>query len=51
MFRYAGAEVPSDAILEELVTNCNQAGYEAAPFIQTQLALGQSFIVRKYLKK
>lgn len=45
MFRYAGAEVPSNAILEELVTNCNQAGYEAAPFIQTQLALGQSFIV------
>ncbi|WP_425385908.1 hypothetical protein [Wolbachia endosymbiont (group A) of Barypeithes pellucidus] len=45
MFRYASAEVPSDAILEELVTNCNQAGYEAAPFIQTQLALGQSFIV------
>lgn len=45
MFRYAGAEAPSDAILEELVTNCNQAGYEAAPFIQTQLALGQSFIV------
>lgn len=45
MFRYAGAEVPSDAILEELVTNCNQAGYEAAPFIQTQLGLGQSFIV------
>ncbi len=45
MFIYAGAEVPSDAILEELVTNCNQAGYEAAPFIQTQLALGQSFIV------
>ncbi|WP_338406829.1 hypothetical protein [Wolbachia endosymbiont (group A) of Longitarsus flavicornis] len=45
MFRYASAEVPSDAILAELVTNCNQAGYEAAPFIQTQLALGQSFIV------
>ncbi|WP_264329000.1 hypothetical protein [Wolbachia endosymbiont (group A) of Andrena hattorfiana] len=45
MFRYAGAEVPSNAILEELVTDCNQAGYEAAPFIQTQLALGQSFIV------
>ncbi|NEV49578.1 hypothetical protein EUZ93_03690 [Wolbachia pipientis] len=44
-FRYAGAKVPSDAILEELVTNCNQAGYEAAPFIQTQLALRQSFIV------
>nr|WP_281508652.1 hypothetical protein [Wolbachia endosymbiont (group B) of Pandemis cinnamomeana] len=25
MFRYAEAEIPSDAILEELVTNCNQA--------------------------
>ncbi|NSM56477.1 hypothetical protein HET73_02725 [Wolbachia endosymbiont of Atemnus politus] len=45
IFRYAGAEVPSDAILEELVTNCNQAGYEAAPFVQTQLALGQSFVL------
>ncbi|WP_434732239.1 hypothetical protein [Wolbachia endosymbiont of Zygogramma bicolorata] len=50
MFRYAGAEVPSNAILEELVTNCNQAGYEAAPFIQTQLALGQSFIVENTKK-
>lgn len=45
IFTYTETEVPSDAILEELVTNCNQAGYEAAPFIQTQLALGQSFIV------
>ncbi len=51
MFRYAGAEVPSDAILEELVTNCNQAGNEAAPFIQTQLALGQSFIVENPKKE
>jgi len=30
MFKYAGAPIPTDAILEELVTNCNQAGYEAA---------------------
>lgn len=45
IFRYAGAEIPSDAILEELITNCNQAGYEGAPSIETQLALGQSFIV------
>ncbi|WP_253300192.1 hypothetical protein [Wolbachia endosymbiont of Chironomus riparius] len=28
MFQYAGAEVPHDSILEELITNCNQAGYE-----------------------
>lgn len=35
IFEYAGAEVPSDAILEELITNCNQAGYESvyAPLI------------------
>lgn len=33
MFRYAGAEVPSNAILEKLVTNCNQAGYEALVYL------------------
>uniref|UniRef100_A0A3B0IZT1 Uncharacterized protein n=1 Tax=Wolbachia endosymbiont of Aleurodicus dispersus TaxID=1288877 RepID=A0A3B0IZT1_9RICK len=27
IFEYAEAQVPSDSILEELVTNCNQAGY------------------------
>ena len=30
IFTYYGAEIPSDAILEELVTNCNQAGYLGA---------------------
>ncbi|APR98827.1 hypothetical protein [Wolbachia endosymbiont of Folsomia candida] len=45
IFKHVGAEVPSDAILNELITNCNQAGYGAGPFMQTQLALGQSFIV------
>ncbi|TVS84708.1 hypothetical protein COM43_004685, partial [Wolbachia pipientis] len=46
MFKYAEAKVPSDSILEELVTNCNQAGYEAGVFIESQLALGQhSFLV------
>lgn len=39
MFRYAGAEVPSDAILEELVTNCNQAGYGAGIFNESHAAL------------
>ncbi|WP_264331244.1 hypothetical protein [Wolbachia endosymbiont (group B) of Erebia ligea] len=36
IFEYAEAQVPSDSILEELVTNCNQAGYEFiyAPFIE-----------------
>ncbi|MCA4773774.1 hypothetical protein [Wolbachia endosymbiont of Mansonella perstans] len=32
MFEYVGAAVPSDSILEKLVTNCNQAGYEAATY-------------------
>ncbi|MGL9717312.1 MAG: hypothetical protein ACR5K9_01170 [Wolbachia sp.] len=30
MFEYAKAQVPSDSILEELVTNCNQAAYLGA---------------------
>ncbi|WMT85139.1 hypothetical protein NMD99_03985 [Wolbachia endosymbiont of Listronotus oregonensis] len=32
MFKYAEAKVPSDSILEELITNCNQAGYEGTLF-------------------
>lgn len=32
LFEYAEAKVPSDSILEELITNCNQAGYEGALF-------------------
>lgn len=36
MFKYAEAQVPSGSILEELVTNCNQAGYEFiyTPFME-----------------
>ncbi|MDR1139603.1 MAG: hypothetical protein LBJ80_02655 [Rickettsiales bacterium] len=46
MFKYAKAEVPSDPILEELVTNCNQAGYEAGVHMELQGALVQhSFII------
>ncbi|WP_341821023.1 hypothetical protein [Wolbachia endosymbiont (group A) of Myopa testacea] len=30
LFEYAEAEVPSDSILEELITNCNQATYVGA---------------------
>ncbi|WP_264374931.1 MULTISPECIES: hypothetical protein [unclassified Wolbachia] len=30
MFKYAEAQVPSDSILKELVTNCNQAAYVGA---------------------
>ncbi|AAW70728.1 hypothetical protein EJB10_02835 [Wolbachia endosymbiont of Brugia malayi] len=30
MFEYAKAEVPNNRILEKLVINCNQAGYEFA---------------------
>ncbi|MCM1002268.1 hypothetical protein [Wolbachia pipientis] len=47
LFEYAEAQVPSDPILEELVTNCNQAGYEGAlttdifcpAFAQSKLSL------------
>ncbi len=38
MFKHAGAQVPSDPILEELVTHCNQAGYEGALFTQISLS-------------
>ncbi|MDG7055800.1 MAG: hypothetical protein LJD31_04725 [Wolbachia endosymbiont of Menacanthus eurysternus] len=34
MFKYAKAEVPSDPILEELITNCNQAGYDGSLHMQ-----------------
>lgn len=34
MFTHAGAEVPNDSILEELVTNCNQAGYDGSLLLQ-----------------
>ncbi|MFP3014927.1 MAG: hypothetical protein ACEY3B_01185 [Wolbachia sp.] len=30
LFEYAEAEVPNDSILEELITNCNQAAYVGA---------------------
>ncbi len=34
MFKYAEAKVPNDSILEELVTNCNQAGYVGALYAE-----------------
>ncbi|WP_264338122.1 hypothetical protein [Wolbachia endosymbiont (group A) of Cheilosia soror] len=45
MFKYAKAEVPSDSILEELVINCNQAGYEAGVHIEFQGALSQHLFI------
>ncbi|WP_341815396.1 MULTISPECIES: hypothetical protein [unclassified Wolbachia] len=45
MFRYAEAQVPSDSILEELVTNCNQAGYEAIVSIESQNSLEQYSLI------
>lgn len=51
MFKYAVAQVPSDHILEELVINCNQAGYEAGVYIEFQGALSQhSFIIKSHEK-
>ncbi len=34
MFKHAKAEVPDDHILKELITSCNQAGYDGSLFIQ-----------------
>lgn len=34
MFNHAKAEVPDDHILKELVTNCNQAGYDGSLLMQ-----------------
>ncbi|WP_353283601.1 lipase family protein [Wolbachia endosymbiont (group A) of Pogonocherus hispidulus] len=41
MFKHAKAEVPNDHILEELITSCNQAGYEFAMYGQIQPILAQ----------
>ncbi|WP_264687185.1 hypothetical protein [Wolbachia endosymbiont (group B) of Rhopobota naevana] len=47
IFECAEVQVPSDSILEELIVNCNQAGYEAIVFIESQIALEQySLVVR-----
>lgn len=51
MFRYAGAEVPSDAILEELITNCNQAGYGAGIFNESHAALSSCSLTPHNPKK
>ncbi|WP_264337737.1 MULTISPECIES: ankyrin repeat domain-containing protein [unclassified Wolbachia] len=34
IFKYAKAEVPNDYILEELITSCNQAGYDGSLLMQ-----------------
>ncbi|WP_265033620.1 hypothetical protein [Wolbachia endosymbiont (group A) of Sicus ferrugineus] len=34
MFKHAEAEVPDDHILKELITNCNQAGYDGSLLMQ-----------------
>ncbi|MDG7056897.1 MAG: hypothetical protein LKM43_01985 [Wolbachia endosymbiont of Penenirmus auritus] len=38
MFQYAKAAVPSDSILEELVTNCNQSSYRGGGLVTNVLA-------------
>ncbi|MDR0289119.1 MAG: hypothetical protein LBH78_03645 [Rickettsiales bacterium] len=50
MFKYAGVETPSNSILEELVTNCNQSGYvgsllgdESKPLTKVSFKHGLSF--------
>ncbi|WP_353277193.1 hypothetical protein [Wolbachia endosymbiont (group B) of Villa cingulata] len=41
MFEHAKAEVPNDHILEELITHCNQAGYEFAMYEQMHSILAK----------
>ncbi|MDX5526939.1 MAG: hypothetical protein O7167_03560 [Wolbachia endosymbiont of Andrena nigroaenea] len=51
MFEHAKAEVPNDHILEELITHCNQAGYESAIYGQIQPILTQYNLVMTIPKK
>lgn len=52
MFKYAEAQVPSDSILEELITSCNQLGYEGnLSFYVDTPALGSHDLLTGVLKK
>ncbi len=52
MFGYGGAKVPSDSILEELITSCNQLGYEGnLSFYVDTPALGSHGLSTGVLKK
>ncbi|MDM8334839.1 hypothetical protein [Wolbachia pipientis] len=51
MFKHVGAKVPNDSLLEELVTNCNQAGYEAGIFTEFHSALSSYGLIPQDPKK
>lgn len=52
MFKYAAAKVPSDLILEELITSCNQLGYDGnLSFHFDTPALASHNLVTGVLKK
>ncbi|WP_143689508.1 hypothetical protein [Wolbachia endosymbiont of Nilaparvata lugens] len=52
MFKYAEAQIPSDPLLEELVTNCNQLGYDGnLSFHVDTPALASHNLVTGVLKK
>ncbi len=52
MFKYAEAQIPSDPLLEELVTNCNQLGYDGnLSFHVDTPALASYNLVTGVLKK
>ncbi|KLT22658.1 hypothetical protein wVul_1023 [Wolbachia endosymbiont of Armadillidium vulgare str. wVulC] len=51
IFERAKVQVPSDSILEELVTNCNQAGYEAVVHAEFQYELFQHSFMMANPKK
>ncbi|WP_250295889.1 hypothetical protein [Wolbachia endosymbiont of Oedothorax gibbosus] len=51
MFKHVEADVPSDNILAELITNCNQAGYECAMHEQIQPILAQYNLISKIFER
>lgn len=52
MFKYAEAQIPSDPLLEELVTNCNQLGYDGnLPFYLDKSVLISYNLVSQVPKK
>ncbi|WP_353287425.1 hypothetical protein [Wolbachia endosymbiont (group B) of Gerris lacustris] len=51
MFKYAKAEIPNYNVLEELITNCNQAGYEFAVYGHIHPILDQYGLIPTIPKK
>jgi hypothetical protein len=49
MFKIVDANVPDDSIIEELITNCHQAGYDCSTFLHLQPLLAEKNTAEKTL--